>query len=49
MSTEQIKDLLKEIMKTRDPELIQLATEMLKNEQADVKQSPPSPQPQAWH
>ena len=47
MSTEQIKDLLKEIMKTRDPELIQMATDMLKNEEADIKQSQPSPSPQA--
>jgi len=40
MSTEQIKDLLKEIMKTKDPELIQMATEMLKSESGEKKQSP---------
>jgi hypothetical protein len=42
MSTEQIKDLIKEIMKTKDPDLIKLATEMLKDESAETpKQSTP--------
>jgi|TARA_R110001599_G_scaffold324587_5_gene536509 hypothetical protein len=38
MTTEQIKDLLKEIMKTKDPELIQMATEILKSESTEKKQ-----------
>ena len=37
MTTEQIKDLLKEIMKTKDPELIQMATEILKSESTEKK------------
>ena len=39
MSNQQIKDLLKEIMKTKDPELIQMATEMLKTEGNNNKNS----------
>ena len=31
MSNEQMKELLKEIMKTGDPELMSMATEMLKS------------------
>ena len=43
MSTEQIKDLLKEIMKTKDPDLIQLATEMLRSENANTSPEPEPP------
>ena len=39
MSNQQIKDLLKEIMKTKDPELIQMATEMLKTQDDNNKNS----------
>jgi len=33
--SQQLKDLLKEIMKTKDPELIEMATEMLKESSRD--------------
>jgi len=39
MSTEQIKDLLKEIMKTKDPDLIKMATDMLKSENTDTQEA----------
>ena len=39
MSNQQVKDLLKEIMKTKDPELIQMATEMLKTQGDNNKNS----------
>ena len=38
---EQIKDLMKEIIKTKDPELIAMATELLRAEDGNSGQDPP--------
>tara|TARA_Y100001973_G_scaffold100302_1_gene161162 strand:- start:6727 stop:7188 length:462 start_codon:yes stop_codon:yes gene_type:complete len=43
MSREDVRNLLKEIIKTKDPDLIKLATEMLRSSQ-DEKSPDPKPQ-----